>query len=108
LLASTDPRASEAVDLFIFRVAREVAMMASSLAGLECLVFTGGIGEHSAEVRQRVCDRLGWLGVAIDATANAQAMPCISSADSRVVVLNVPTSEETMIARHCRTVLNQR
>jgi acetate kinase len=108
LLASTDPRAAEAVDLFSFRVAREVAMMASSLAGLECLVFTGGIGEHAAEVRRRVCERLGWLGVAIDATANAQATPCISSADSRVTVLIVPTSEETMIARHCRTVLNQR
>lgn len=108
LLASTDPHAAEAVDLFTFRVAREVAMMASSLAGLECLVFTGGIGEHSAEIRQQVCDRLRWLGVAIDAAANAQAMPCISAEDSKVMVLIVPTSEEMMIARHCQTVLNER
>jgi len=108
LLASADPRAAEAVDLFTFRVAAEVAVMASSLAGLECLVFTGGIGEHAAEVRQQVCDRLRWLGVMIDPTANAQARPCISLADSRVMILVIPTSEEMMIAQQSQAVLKQR
>ena len=72
LLASDDPRAAEAIELFTFRVAREVAAMANTLGGLECLVFTGGIGEHSAEIRQQVCERLQWLGVRIDHSANDQ------------------------------------
>ena len=108
LLASADPRAAEAVDLFTFRVAREIAAMANSLAGFECLVFTGGIGEHAREVRQNVCQRLQWLGVAIDQAANDRSDPCINTARSRVDVRVIPTNEEAIIACNCQTVLNER
>ncbi|MDE5455953.1 acetate/propionate family kinase [Bradyrhizobium sp. CSA112] len=105
LLASDDPRAAEAIELFTFRVARDVAAMASTLGGLECLVFTGGVGEHSAEIRQQICERLQWLGVQVNRSANDQASECISAANSRVDVRVIPTSEETMIARHCSEML---
>jgi len=80
---------------------RQVAVMANSLGGLDCLVFTGGIGEHSSAVRQQICDRLQWLGVSLDASANDRADQCISRTDSKVNVLVIATSEETAIARHC-------
>jgi acetate kinase len=105
LLASDDPRAAEAVELFSFRVAREVAAMATTLGGLECLVFTGGIGEHSGEIRRRICDRLQWLGVRLDPSANERASESASAGDSEVDILIIPTSEETTIARHCAAKL---
>lgn len=108
LLASDDPRADEAIELFTFRVAREISAMANTLGGLECLVFTGGIGEHSAEVRQRICGRLRWLGVQIDHSANDRASECINTEDGGVDVRVIPTSEETMIARHCSDILRAR
>jgi len=107
LLASDDPRASDAIDLFTFRVTREVAAMANTLGGLECLVFTGGIGEHSKEIRQRVCDRLQWLGVRMDPSANDQAKSSVGAENSEVDVLIIPTSEETTIARHCSAKLSE-
>jgi acetate kinase len=70
------------------------------LGGLDALVFTAGIGEHSPLVRGKVCEKLGWLGVTIDAKANAANGPRISTADSRVSVFAIPTNEELMIARH--------
>jgi acetate kinase len=106
LLASDDPAAAEAIDLFTFRVAREVAAMANTLGGLECLVFTGGIGEHSKEVRQQVCDRLRWLGVSLDPSANDRASESAGAGDSQVDILIIPTSEETTIARHCSAKLS--
>ena len=108
LLASREAAAREAIDLFTFRVAAEVTVMANTLAGLDALVFTGGIGEHAAEIRQQICDRLGWLGIHLDATANAKAQQSIAAADSRVNVLILATSEETTIARHCRALLDTR
>ncbi|XSC45346.1 acetate/propionate family kinase [Bradyrhizobium sp. RDT10] len=105
LLASDDPQAAEAIELFTFRVAREVAAMASTLGGLECLVFTGGIGEHSAEIRELICERLQWLGVRIDHSANDRTSECIDTEGSMVEVRVIPTSEETMIARHCSKML---
>jgi acetate kinase len=105
LLASQEINAREAVDLFVFRVAAEVAVMANTLAGLDGLVFTGGIGEHSAEIRQRICDRLTWLGVRLDAGANAAGRQNIAAKESGVNVLIVATSEETTIARHCGALL---
>jgi acetate kinase len=106
LLASDDPGAAEAIELFTFRVAKEVAAMANTLGGLECLVFTGGIGEHSLEVRQQICERLQWLGVQIDSAANDRSIDQIlSTEDSRVEVRVISTSEEMMIARHCAEVL---
>jgi acetate kinase len=101
LLASDDPRAADAVDLFVFSVAREVAAMANSLGGLECLVFTGGIGEHSSEIRERVCIRLKWLGIGLESATNKSASGLISTDDSKIDVRVIPTDEEGMIARHC-------
>ena len=106
LLASQETAAREAIDLFVFRAAAEVAVMANTLGGLDSLVFTGGIGEHAAEVRQRICDRLAWLGVRLDAAANAKGQQSIAASHSGVDVLVIPTSEETTIARHCRALLN--
>ncbi len=106
LLASDAPGAAEAIDLFTFRVAREVAAMANTLGGLECLVFTGGIGEHSKEIRQKICNRLRWLGVTMDPSANDQAKQCIGAKNSDVDILIIPTSEETTIARHCSAKLS--
>ena len=105
LLASDDPRAAEAVDLFTFSVAREVAAMASSLGGLECLVFTGGIGEHSSEIRQRVCIRLEWLGIGLESAKNKSGSGLISTDVSKIDVRVIPTDEEGMIARHCAQIV---
>jgi acetate kinase len=108
LLASGDPDAAEAVELFNYRVAREIAAMANSLSGLECLVFTGGIGEHASQIRQAVCERLRWLGAEIDSAANDRADMRIHSAASRVDLLVIPTNEEATIARNCLALLNSR
>jgi acetate kinase len=106
LLASDDPHAAEAIDLFTFRAAREVAALANTLGGLECLVFTGGIGEHSKEIRRQICDRLQWLGVGLDHAANDQAEQSVGARDSKVDIFIIPTSEETTIARHCSALLS--
>jgi acetate kinase len=108
LLASKDQRAQEAIELFVFRVAREVAAMANTLEGLELLVFTGGIGEHAAEIRARVGARLGWLGLRIDEAANAKAAERIDVAQSTVEVRIIPTDEEAVIARHTARLLAER
>lgn len=105
LLASDDPRAAEAVDLFVGRAVREIAAMASSLGGLECLVFTAGIGEHGAAIRGLICAELNWLGVMIDPQKNASSQASIAAASSNVDVRVIPTSEETTIARQCAELL---
>ncbi|MBR0993571.1 acetate/propionate family kinase [Bradyrhizobium japonicum] len=105
LLASNEIAAREAVDLFTFRAAQQVAMMATTLGGLDCLVFTGGIGEHAKEIRSAISERLDWMGVRIDAAANDEARERISGDDSAVEVFAIPTNEELTIARHCRSVL---
>ncbi len=107
LLASDRPEAREAVELFCYRIVREIGSLAAAIGGLDALVFTGGIGEHAAPVRQRVCDALGWLGIELDAAANAQDAPRVSSRDSRVDVLVLPTNEEWMIARHTAELLGR-
>ena len=100
LLASPAPEAKEAVDLFCYRIARELGSLAAAAGGLDALIFTGGIGEHAAAVREKVAALSGWLGVAIDPAANAANAHRIDSADSRVAVAVVPTNEERMIARY--------
>ena len=105
LLASEDQRAKEAIELFVFHVVRETAAMAASLAGLEALVFTGGIGEHAAAIRMMVCQKLGWLGVVLDEAANRSGGALISAPGSRVEVRVIATNEEMTIARHCLQVL---
>jgi acetate kinase len=105
LLASKAPRARLAVDYFVFRVARETAALASVLGGLDGIVFTAGIGERSVEIRQRVCDGLGWLGLDLDRAANQRGGPRLSRAGSKVSAWVVPTNEELMIARHAQALL---
>jgi len=105
LLASDDPRAKLAIDLYCYRIRREMGSLAAALGGLDALVFTAGIGENSAEIRARVCRDAAWLGVALDSAANAKGGPRISAAESRVAAWTIPTNEELMIARHTRRVL---
>jgi acetate kinase len=100
LLSSSDPHAVEAIDLFTFEVAKAVCAMALTLEGLDCVVFTGGIGEHAAKVRALVCNRLRWLGLELDPKANDGAVDLISPGSSSVEIRVIPTSEETTIATH--------
>ena len=102
---SSDERAGQAIELFVFRIARELGALSATLGGLDGLVFTAGIGEHSVEVRRRVCEASRWLGVSLDAEANARGAERISTADSRVSVWAIPTDEERMIARQTVAVL---
>ena len=104
---SSDPRARQAVDLFVFRIARELGALTASLGGLDGLVFTAGIGEHSAEVRRRVCEASRWLGIALDRDANERGAERISATESRVSVWAIPTDEELMIARQTIEVLGK-
>jgi acetate kinase len=100
LLASADPRAAEAVDLFVYRIRRELGSMVAALQGLDAIVFTGGIGENAAAIRARVCRDAAWLGLELDADANVNGGPCISTAFSHVSAWVIPTNEEALIARH--------
>lgn len=100
LLSSDDPRAAEAIELFTYRIATEAGGLVSALGGLDGLVFTAGIGAHSAPIRSAVCDRLAWLGVRLDAVANAEHATTISARASSVEVRVIPTDEEAMIAHH--------
>lgn len=107
LLDNNDPRAGEAVELFVYRIAREAGALASSLGGLDGLVFTAGIGENAAEIRQQVCDRLAWLGIVMDGEANERHAAVISAPKSRVAVHVIPTNEERMIALHASEALDR-
>ena len=106
LLESNDPKAAFAVDLFVYRVARELGSLAAAMGGLDALVFTAGIGEHSAEVRERICRAAAWLGVELDPVANAAGGPRISTPGSKTAAWVIPTNEELMIARHALKILD--
>ncbi len=105
LLSSDKPEAHEAVDLFCYRIARELGSLAAAAGGLDALVFTGGIGEHAAEVRRRVCLLSEWLGIRTNPEANARHDIVISAGNSTVDVLVIPTNEEWMMAHHAQTLL---
>jgi acetate kinase len=105
LEASREPGARAAIDLYAYRIGRELGSLAAALGGLDAIVFTAGIGENSRALRARVCGDAAWLGVALDAAANAVNAPRISAAGSRVSAWVIPTNEELMIARHTRRVL---
>jgi acetate kinase len=105
LLASGAPAAAQAVDLFVYRIGRELGSLAAALGGLDALVFTGGIGEHALPIRQRVCQDAAWLGVSVDAAANACNGPCITHADSAVSAWVIGTDEDEMVMRHSQGLL---
>jgi acetate kinase len=104
-LESTNPQAAEAVELFCHQAAKHAAAMAVAAGGLDTLVFAAGIGERSAAVRERICARLRWLGVNIDAARNAVSAPVISAEGSAVTVRVIPTDEEITIARQTLAVV---
>jgi acetate kinase len=105
LLSSGEPRARLSIDLFVYRIRREMGSLMAALGGVDALVFTGGIGENSEQIRERVCRDAAWLGVELDAGANVRGGPCISAAGSRVNAWVIQTNEELMIARHTRRVI---
>ena len=98
-------RAAEALDLFVYRINRELGSLAAALGGLDALVFTGGIGENAASIRARVCRDASWLGLELDEAANANGGPRITREGSRVSAWVIPTNEELMIAMHTRRLL---
>ena len=100
LLASDDPYAKEAIELFVYRVGREIGSLAAALGGLDALVFTGGIGEHSTVIRAKVCQKTAWLGLELDKSANETGSSRISTISSKVPAWVVATNENLMIAQH--------
>jgi acetate kinase len=105
LLASDSPRARLAIDLFVYRVGRELGSLAAALGGLDAVVFTAGVGENSSEIRARICRAAGWLGLELDESANSDGRARISTTRSRVSAWTIPTNEELMIARHTERLL---
>jgi acetate kinase len=102
-----DGRAAEAVALFCYQAKKFLGALAAALGGLDALVFTGGIGENSATVRERVCEGLEFLGIRVDPERNTAHAPVISSDDAAVSVRVVPTDEDLMVARHTRRLIEQ-
>ncbi len=100
LLASDAPQAAEAIDLFVYRICRELGSLAAALGGLDALVFTAGIGEHAPEIRRRVCEQAAWLGLKIDGPANAAGGPRITTPGAGASAWVIPTDEDLVIARH--------
>ena len=105
LLESDAPDARLAVDFFVYRIVCELGSLAAALGGIDGIVFTAGVGENSAVIRKRICERVAWLGLELDTKANAAGGPRISRAGSRVSAWVIPTNEELMIARQTRNVL---
>ncbi len=100
LLDSDDPQAKEAIDLFVYRAGREIGSLVAALGGLDALIFTGGIGEHSAEIRAKICRQAEWLGLELDDSANEAGVIRISAPDSKISTWIVNTDENLMIAQH--------
>jgi acetate kinase len=105
LLSSVEPRAAEAIDMYVYRVSRELGSLAAALGGLDALVFTAGIGEHAAAIRARICRAASWIGIDLDQAANAEGKSCITHFGSKVSAWVIPTNEDLMIVRHTQQVL---
>jgi acetate kinase len=105
LLESDKPGAKAAINLYVYRIGRELGSLAAALGGVDAVVFTAGIGENSAALRERVCRDARWLGIELDAAANAAGGPGVSTGASSVSVWVIPTNEELMIARHTQALL---
>jgi acetate kinase len=99
LRASPDPMAKEAIELFVYRIVREIGSLTAALGGLDAIIFTGGIGENDSATRKEVADGCAWLGLRLDEEANRHAETRISEQGSRVAALVVPTNEELEIAK---------
>ncbi len=102
---ASDTRAADAVDLFCYQARKSIGALTATLSGLDTLVFAGGIGEHSPEVRALICDGLAFLGLELEPTANREGRELISSGSSRITVRIIPTDEESVIAQAVRTVI---
>jgi len=107
LLASAAPSARLAIDIYVYRIRRELGSLAAALGGLDAVVFTGGVGENAPVIRERVCRDAAWLGVELATDANTNGGPRISTPASRVSAWVVRTNEEIMIARHTQDVLSR-
>jgi acetate kinase len=105
LLSSYSPQAREAVDLFVYRIGRELGSLTAALGGLDALVFTAGIGEHAPEIRRQVCEQSAWLGFSLDSAANVAGGQRITRAGSEPSAWIIPTDEDLMIARHTRRLI---
>lgn len=105
LLSSPERAAQEAIDYFIYRIAKELGSLTAVLRGLDGLVFTAGIGQNSPEIRKRVCEDAAWLGIELDDIANQQNRRCISHPGTSPSVWVIPTDEERMIALHTANFL---
>ncbi|EQB11720.1 acetate/propionate family kinase [Sphingobium lactosutens] len=105
LLASHDLAAAEAVELFVYRIVTQAGALAASLAGLDAFVFTGGIGENAAQIREQVATGLHWLGAGLDPSANERGDFLISTPESRIKLMVLPTDEERMIAIDTQAIL---
>jgi len=107
LLADKSKAAQQAIDYFVHHTHRAIASLVASLGGLDALIFTAGIGENSAAVRQKICAQADWLGLTLDTSANTNNAIKISTDNSRVSIWCIPTNEEIIIARHTRTLLTE-
>jgi acetate kinase len=105
LLASDDPRARFALEVFCYRAARHIGSLSAALGGLDALVFTAGIGENAAPIRRAICHACAWLGLELDEAANERHAVRISGATSRVGAYVIKTDENLVIARHARLAL---
>jgi acetate kinase len=106
LLSSEQPAAREAIDLFVYRIGRELGSLVAALGGLDALVFTGGIGEHAWQIRERACRDARWIGITLDEAANRRGGPRISHAAAAPSAWVIPTDENLMVARHTRALLD--
>ncbi len=106
LLASDSPRAAEAIELFVYRVVRDMGSLVAALGGCDAVVFTGGVGERSPLIRQRICRGMAWLGLRLDAGANAINAACITEKRSRISAWVIATDEERIIARQALSLLH--
>ncbi len=107
LARRSDPRARLAVEMFTYQAKKQLGAYAAALSGLDTVVFTGGIGEHAATIREEICSGLEFLGVALDLTANAKSAPVVSTKDARVTVRVIETDEDSMIATHTARLLRK-
>jgi acetate kinase len=105
LLASDDPRARFAIEVFCYRVAGHIGSLTAALGGLDGIVFTAGVGENAARVRSMICRACAWLGLELDEAANREHQQRITTANSRVAAYVIKTDENLMIARHARALV---